>query len=295
MVYFLDLLYSQLLVKIPEQNADFTNQTVIVTGSNTGLGLEAARLLIRLNASKVILAVRTISKGEAAAKSITTSCNVPAPRVEVWQLDMSNKDSIVAFVKRAATLDRLDAAILNAGVFNFKRNDIDGIEAHLAVNVIGATLLELLLLPVLQKSAAHTGLRGRLTLVGSDMMYTVNPADFQTSGAIFPYLNTPGVLAEGNYYAYSKWLVYQASRRIADSHPLSKDSNVIINVQTPGACKSDLFREEGTALSKAVSWVMFALFARTTETGARTLVHAISPELKEEAHGAFLMDAKVQE
>lgn len=191
MVYFLDLLYSQLLVKIPEQTSDFSNQTVIVTGSNTGLGLEAARLLLRLNASKVILAVRTISKGEAAAKSIISSCNVPASKVEVWQLDMSNKDSIIAFAKRAAALDRLDAAILNAGVFNFKRNDIDGIEAHLAVNVIGATLLELLLLPTMQRSAARTGLRGRMTLVGSDMMYTVNPADFQTEGAMFPYINTP--------------------------------------------------------------------------------------------------------
>ena len=127
MVYFLDLLYSQLLVTIPSQTSSFTNQTVIVTGSNTGLGLEAARLLIRLNASKVILAVRTISKGEAAAKSVTTSCNVSPSRVEVWQLDMSNKASIVEFARRAATLDRLDAAILNAGVFNFKRNDIDGV------------------------------------------------------------------------------------------------------------------------------------------------------------------------
>jgi NAD(P)-dependent dehydrogenase (short-subunit alcohol dehydrogenase family) len=294
MVYFLDLLYSQLLVTIPSQTSSFTNQTVIVTGSNTGLGLEAARLLIRLNASKVILAVRTISKGEAAAISIISSCNIPASRVEVWQLDMSNKDSIVAFAKRAAGLERLDAAILNAGVFNFKRNDIDGVEAHLAINVIGATLLELLLLPTLQKSASRTGLRGRLTLVGSDMMYTVNPADFQTPGSIFTHINTPNTLPEGNYYAYSKWLVYQASRQIAESHPLSEKSNVIINVQTPGACKSDLFREEGTMMSKAVSWVMFALFARTTETGARTLVHAVSPELEEGAHGEFLMDAKVQ-
>ncbi|KAM0704752.1 hypothetical protein Q7P35_007538 [Cladosporium inversicolor] len=295
MVYFLDLLYSQLLVKIPEQNSDFTNQTVIVTGSNTGLGLEAARLLIRLNASKVILAVRTISKGEAAAKSITTSCNVPTSRVEVWPLDMSNKDSIVAFAQRAATLDRLDAAILNAGVFNFKRSNVDGIEVHLAINVIGATLLELLLLPALQKSAARIGLRGRLTLVGSDMMYTVNPSDFQTQGAIFPHINSPTSLPEGNYYAYSKWLVYQASRRIAQCHPLSKDSNVIINVQTPGACKSDLFREEGTALSRAAKWMMLALFARSTETGARALVHAVSPELEEGAHGEFLMDARVME
>lgn len=295
MVYFLDLLYSQLLVKIPEQTSDFTDQTVIVTGSNTGLGLEAARLLVRLNASKVILAVRTISKGEAAANSIITSCNAAPSRVEVWQLDMSNKVSITAFAKRAAALDRLDAAILNAGVFNFKRNDIDGTEAHLAVNVIGTTLLELLLLPTMQKSAARTGLRGRLTLVGSDMMYTVNPADFKTDGDIFPYLNRSDTLPEGNYYSYSKWLVYQASRRVAESHPLSDKSNLLITVQTPGACKSDLFREDSGAIMKAVSWVMFAIFARTTETGARTLVHAVSPELPEKAHGAFFMDTQVQE
>jgi NAD(P)-dependent dehydrogenase (short-subunit alcohol dehydrogenase family) len=295
MVYFLDLLYSQLLVKIPEQTSDFTGQTVVVTGSNTGLGREAARLLVRLNATKVILAVRTLSKGESAANSIITSCNVSASRVEVWQLDMSNKDSIVAFAKRAAGLDRLDAAILNAGVFNFRRNDIDGTEAHLAVNVIGTTLLELLLLPTLQKSATRTGLRSRLTLVGSDMMYTVNPADFQTDGAIFPYLNTRGVQPENNYYAYSKWLVYQASRRVAESHPVSKESNVLITVQTPGACKSDLFREESGGFMKVVSWVMFAVFARTTEAGARTLVHAVSSELPEEAHGQFLMDTQVQE
>jgi NAD(P)-dependent dehydrogenase (short-subunit alcohol dehydrogenase family) len=295
MPYFLDLLYSQLFVHIPSQTSDFTNQTIIVTGSNTGLGLEAARLLVHLNASKIILAVRTLSKGEAAAASIAKTCNVPTSRLEVWQLDVSNKASITAFAERAAALDRLDAAILNAGVFNFKRADIDSVEAHLAVNVIGATLLELLLLPVLQRSAAHTGLRGRLTLVGSDMMYTVNPSDFQTKGEIFTYLNAPGVLPENNYYAYSKWLVYQASRRVAEMHPLSDASNVLITVQTPGACKSDLFREESGSLKKIVSWIMFAVFARTTEAGARTLVHAVSEGLPEEAHGGFLMDCRVQE
>ena len=46
---------------------------------------------------------------------------------------------------------------------------------------------------------------------------------------------------------------------------------------------------------KAASWLMKAVFARSTETGARTLVHAVSPELPKEAHGQFLMDAKIQE
>lgn len=296
MGYFLDLLYSQLFIRIPEQTSDFTGQTIIVTGSNTGLGLEAARLLVRLNVSKVILAVRTLSKGETAAADIIKSCgSIPASRVEVWQLDQGNRDSIISFAKRAAGLDRLDAVILNAGVFNFKRNEIDGIEAHLAVNVVGTTLLELLLLPTMQKSAARTGIRSRLTLVGSDMMYTVDPSDFKVDGSIFPYLNTPGVLPENNYYSYSKWLVYQTSLRVAELHPISQESNVLINVQTPGACKSDLFREDSGAVMKAVSWLLKAVFARSTETGARTLVHAVSPELSKEAHGQFLMDAKIQE
>lgn len=295
MVYFFDLLYSQLLVKIPQQTADFTHQTVIVTGSNTGLGLEAARHLARLDAAKIILAVRTLSKGEAAAADISKSFNIPASRVEVWQLDMSNKDSITAFAKRASTLPRLDAAILNAGVFSFKRQEIDGTEAHLAVNVIGATLLELLLLPILRESASRTGSRGRLTLVGSDMMYTVNPTELQNpDGAIFPRINSRGVLPEGNYYSYSKLLVYYATRRVAALNPVSEKSNVVITVQTPGACKSDLFRDDMSAFMKAVQAIAMSIFARSTEVGARTLVHAVSPQLPAEAHGGFLMDCQVQ-
>ncbi|KAM0719196.1 hypothetical protein Q7P37_005101 [Cladosporium fusiforme] len=294
MVYFLDLLYSQIFVTIPEQKTSFAGQTIIVTGSNTGLGLEAARHLVRLNASKVILAVRTISKGEAAAANIIKSCNVPSSRVEVWQLDMSNKDSIVAFAQRTKTLDRLDAAILNAGVCNFKRQEIDGTEIHLAVNVIGSMLLQLLLLPIMQESASRTSLQGRMTLVGSDMMYMADPAELKNpNGDIFPRLNS-GALPENHYYRVSKLLVFYATRRVAALNPLSEKSNVIVTVQTPGACKSDLFREETSGFAKLMMQIGIALLARSTEVGARTLVHAVSSGLPAEAHGRFLMDCQVQ-
>ena len=36
-----------------------------------------------------------------------------------------------------------------------------------------------------------------------------------------------------------------------------------------------------------------AAFARSTEVGGRTLVHAVSPDLEAEAHGKFLMDCKI--
>jgi hypothetical protein len=58
---------SQLFVtpSIPP-TADFTGQTIIITGSNIGLGLEAARQLVHLKATLIILAVRDVRKGESA-------------------------------------------------------------------------------------------------------------------------------------------------------------------------------------------------------------------------------------
>jgi NAD(P)-dependent dehydrogenase (short-subunit alcohol dehydrogenase family) len=165
------LLYSQLFTWIPAPNHDFSGQTVIVTGSNTGIGLEAARILVQLNAAKVILAVRTVSKGEAAAEDIIRTTRATRNRLEVWQLDISSPDSIKKFVAKAQKLDRLDAVIQNAGVLSAKWSTINGVESHIAVNVIGASLFGLQILPKMRESAKKHNSRGRLTFVGSDTQY----------------------------------------------------------------------------------------------------------------------------
>jgi NAD(P)-dependent dehydrogenase (short-subunit alcohol dehydrogenase family) len=54
------------LQSIPLPTTSFKGQTIIVTGSNTGLGLEAARHFVRLDAPRVIIAIRSIKKGEDA-------------------------------------------------------------------------------------------------------------------------------------------------------------------------------------------------------------------------------------
>src|SRR6266536_1040966 len=66
----LNSLFAPIFVSVPVPTASFDGQTVIMTGSNTGLGLEAARHITKLGAQRVILAVRSIAKGEAAKKSI---------------------------------------------------------------------------------------------------------------------------------------------------------------------------------------------------------------------------------
>jgi hypothetical protein len=57
------------LVTLPYPTKDFTGQTIIVTGANTGLEFEAAKHFIRLHASKAILAVRSLEKGRVAKKT----------------------------------------------------------------------------------------------------------------------------------------------------------------------------------------------------------------------------------
>lgn len=83
-------------IGLPYPTKKFTGQTVIVTGSNVGLGLEAARHFVRLDAAKVIIAVRAISKGEEAARSIAESTGRP-DIVDVWPIDLTNYGSVKAF------------------------------------------------------------------------------------------------------------------------------------------------------------------------------------------------------
>ena len=113
MGWFIKFLYSQLFVRLPYPKSDFSGQTVIVIGSNTGLGLEAARHIARLGASKIILACRVVSKGETAAADITKSEHLTKGSIEVWQLDLADFDSVKAFAKRVESLGRLDAFIQN--------------------------------------------------------------------------------------------------------------------------------------------------------------------------------------
>ena len=189
MGYVLQFFKSQLLVTPPYPTWDFSGQTVIITGSNTGLGLEAARHITRLKAAKVILAVRTVSKGEAAARSILESTKATKDVIEVWPLDLSDYESIKAFGARAQTLDRLDAVIQNAGILTDQFRISQGNESHIDINVISAMLVGLVVLPKLKETSKKFGFRTRLAFVGSDLQYVAKFKEANTSGSLLEALN----------------------------------------------------------------------------------------------------------
>jgi NAD(P)-dependent dehydrogenase (short-subunit alcohol dehydrogenase family) len=145
-----------------------TGGTYIVTGANTGLGLECAKHFVRLGASRVIMAVRSLEKGRVALANLEKETTISGV-ADVWELDLSSFESVEAFAKRILTLDRVDALIENASVAIDRLTLSEGIETSLMVNVIGTMLLALRGLPKLQESAQKFGIHPHLVIVASGL------------------------------------------------------------------------------------------------------------------------------
>jgi NAD(P)-dependent dehydrogenase (short-subunit alcohol dehydrogenase family) len=126
------------------------NQAILITGSNAGIRLEAARQCVKLDASILILAVRNVPKGETAKADILKSNPTSRTQVEVWNLDQESIKSVIAFGKRVQRLPRLDVAILNAAVFKFdwSTSPETSFESSLQINHLSTAILTLYLLPV---------------------------------------------------------------------------------------------------------------------------------------------------
>jgi retinol dehydrogenase 12 len=157
-----------LFVKYPYPHADCTGKTIIVTGANIGLGKEAVRHFVRLNASKVIIAVRSIVKGKAAQAEIEASTHRTGV-TEVWELDLSSYASVKLFSARAAGLPRVDAVVANASIATRKFELAEENESTITVNVVSTILLVLLLLPTISASASKWGFVPVITVVTSNI------------------------------------------------------------------------------------------------------------------------------
>jgi NAD(P)-dependent dehydrogenase (short-subunit alcohol dehydrogenase family) len=278
-------LYSQLFVTPPYPTTSAEGQTVIVTGSNTGLGKEAARHFAGLGAAKVILAVRNTNAGDEAKKSIESTTNCKSDVVEVWELDLASYDSVKAFAERANKLKRLDVLLENAGIAGDKwHTTSNGHERMIDVNVISTFYLALLMLPKLKSSAKEFGIKPRLTIVTSEVHGWSKFPEWKETNT-FTALDTEKGARMSERYPTSKLLEVLVVREIA---PKLEGSDVILNMANPGLCHSELSRDG--------SWVLEVIkffIARKTEVGSRTLVWpAMSPSA---THGKYFHDAKVDE
>jgi NAD(P)-dependent dehydrogenase (short-subunit alcohol dehydrogenase family) len=234
----MSFLYSQLFVTPPKPTARVDGKTVIVTGSNVGLGKEAARHFASLGASTLIIAVRSLEKGNAAKADIESTTKISKDVIQVWQLDLSSYESVKEFAKRVEGLPRVDIVVENAAIATEEWRTAEDNEATITVNVVSTFLLALLILPKLKQTASKFNVRPMLTIVSSEVHGWAKFKERDApEGKIFEQLNDKSKADMGDRYMVSKLLEVLAIRAIVERNP-AESYPVTINTVNPGLCHS---------------------------------------------------------
>ncbi|KAH6884391.1 putative short chain dehydrogenase/ reductase [Thelonectria olida] len=264
--------------------------TYIVTGANTGLGFEAAKHLVALGASKVILAVRNVTAGETAKSKIeedTGKANI----ADVWALDLASYDSVKAFAKRATTeLDRIDAVIENAAVAMAQRQFSEGHLLPVTVNVLSTFLLAVLLLPKLSESAKKFGILPHVAFVSSRAGFDVKEDFDKIKEDPLVGLDLDDSITLKSY-PLSKLLESFAVRELARLAPVDR-TGVVLNYVCPGLCVTELSRNAPPAFRESLK-KQHDQFGRTAEDGSRTLL--FGAVAGKESHGCLLDSCEIGE
>ncbi len=169
---------------------DLTGRVIVITGANSGLGLESTKALAAKKAT-VVMACRNPGKAEQAKAEVLAGS--PNAWLDVMPLDNSSLASVRAFAQAfKAKYDRLDILLNNAGVMAIPRAlTEDGFEMQLGVNHLAHFALTGLLLDVIVKTP-----KARIHNVSSSANY---------SGTI----NFDDLMGEK---AYGRWSAYGQSK-----------------------------------------------------------------------------------
>jgi retinol dehydrogenase-12 len=278
---FLGFVYRQWTIKpkaLPP-TLSLSGKTALVTGANSGLGFEAARELVSRRLSRLIIAVRDPSKGEMAKKDLLEGS--PTCEIEVWPLDHESYESIAEFGKRTEKLERLDYALLNAGVkmMSYEKSVL-GHETNVQINHIGTSAVSLAVLPALKRTARKYNTPTRMTIVSSEGHFWI-PFKERSADDILERMDQPETFGtqQQRYYT-SKLLNVLWTRELALK--VSADE-AVVNTVNPGFCYSGLHRHSASVIN-----VFLWLFAWTPQQGGSCLTDALVGQ--EGSHGAYISD-----
>ena len=212
---------------IPDQKG----KIVIVTGSSSGIGYEAARVLANKEA-KVIVAVRNLEKGEKAKEKILNQNK--NTDVEVMKIDLSDLTSVKEFVDEfIAKYDKLDILINNAGVMMPPYSKTkDGFELQFGTNHLGHFALTLQLLNLIKSTP-----NSRIVTIssGAHKFGNINFDDLNWESRKYKPMRSYGDSKIANLYFTSELV-----KRIGGG-----ENNILVAAAHPGWTATDLQRHSG--------------------------------------------------
>ncbi|KAL8835047.1 MAG: hypothetical protein Q9170_003475 [Blastenia crenularia] len=130
-----------------------SKKLILITGANSGIGLELARQLLADPNKHVLLGSRSIEKGETAIKELQSE--QPKGTVELIQVDVTSEDSVAAAAKTVEKKHgKLDALVNNAGIVGSDGTNAQSLTACLQTNAVGTQLMGDYFAPLLKKSTS---------------------------------------------------------------------------------------------------------------------------------------------
>lgn len=254
----------------PYRIGDLTGETYVITGTTSGTGYEAAKILLSKGA-KVVMLNRNPKK---AAETVAILKQEIGRHIEVSgiQLDLAEQAS----VKKAAeevlkTVPNITALICNAAIAQVPKQiiTIDGFESQLGVNHYGNFLLQGLLYPRIAES------KGRIVVVGS-MGYNLGIKTIQ-----FEDMNWDKNYNANGVYSQSKLAQIMCVYELQDRLKEAGKTDVSVYACHPGASRTSLIKTSGGLMTRFV-WQLMKLspLVQSAEKGAYPqLMCAIEPNL----------------
>ena len=258
-------------------------KTIVVTGANSGLGLEATRVFAQRGAT-VVMACRSTERGDDARRQL--QAEGPDGQLDVRECDLADLQSVREFAEDVrATYDSIDVLCNNAGVMAIPRRETtDGFETQFGVNHLGHFALTGLLLDLLRSGDGEARV-----VTQSSGMHERGEIDFDDLHGERDYDKWD---AYGQSKLANVLFAYELQRRL-DAAGADEVTSVAAH---PGYADTNLQartgRESGSKLVYAAMKLANAVVAQSARKGAFPMLYGAVTETVEGGHyigpGGFL-------
>jgi NAD(P)-dependent dehydrogenase (short-subunit alcohol dehydrogenase family) len=254
----------------PDRIGNLTGKVFVVTGTTSGTGYEAAKILLSKGA-KVVMLNRNPKKAEDTISRLKQELGKDIAVINI-QMDLSKQAS----VKQAAeevlqTVPKINALICNAAIAQVPKQTltVDGWESQMGTNHYGNWTLQALLFPLIEKS------KGRIVTVGS-MGY-----DMGIKTINFDDLNWDKDYTPNKAYSQSKLAQIMSIYELQDRLQEAGKTSVKAYACHPGSSRTNLINTSGSFMMKLIFNLMkLSPLTQSAEKGAYPqLMCATEPNL----------------